>query len=228
MTRPRQCWFCAGETTAARHDRVVGLHRDVESSPTWYLGIRTKWQSISVRVPRCERCHGGHTIARSILAVSIAAPIAYAASGELDTLLGILPSTPSGKVHSVIWAVVACLPALVWITTRQAWLPWRRLAPRPLRHARDHPAVQRLREDGWRYRPGPFPHWQNAKDPDLDRLSGPSARPRRILGRITGLLGLASIVVTVVLYLRDSELAALFLVIAFGLFFLSSKIDPEV
>ncbi|MEV6126557.1 hypothetical protein AB0M05_07010 [Streptomyces violaceusniger] len=42
------------------------------------------------------------------------------------------------------------------------------------------------------------------------------------------LLGLASFVVTVVLYLRDSELAALFLVLALGLFFLSSKIDPEV
>ncbi|GAA1084825.1 MULTISPECIES: hypothetical protein [Streptomyces violaceusniger group] len=228
MTPPRRCWFCAGETTATRHDRVVGLHRDVESGLTWYLGVRTKWRSISVRVPRCERCHGGHTIAHSMLAVSIAAPIAYAASGELDTLLGILPSTPSGKVHSVIWAVVACLPALVWIATRQAWLPWRRLAPRPPRHARGHPAVQSLREDGWHYRPGPFPHWRNAKDPDLDHLSGPSARPRRILGCTTGLLGLVSLVVTVVLYLRDSELAALFLVIAFGLFFLSSKIDPEV
>ncbi|MBL1111259.1 hypothetical protein JK364_02355 [Streptomyces sp. 110] len=228
MTRLRQCWFCAGETTATRHDRIVGLHRDVESGPTWYLGVRTTWQSISVRVPRCERCHVGHTIAQSMLAASIAAPIAYAASGELDTLLGILPSTSADKVRSVIWAVVACLPALVWIAARQAWLPWRRLAPRPLSHARGHPAVRRLREDGWRYRPGPFPHWRNAKDPDLDHLSGPSARPRRILGRITGLLGLASLVVTVVLYLRDSELAALFLVIAFGLFFLSSKIDPEV
>ncbi|MGP3940025.1 hypothetical protein [Streptomyces sp. 6N106] len=42
----------------------------------------------------------------------------------------------------MIWAVAACLPTLVWIATRQAWLPWDRLAPRHLRHARRHPAVR--------------------------------------------------------------------------------------
>jgi hypothetical protein len=167
-------------------------------------------------------------IEQGMMALSIAALIAYAASGQLDKLLGILPSTPAGKVHSVIWAVVACLPTPVWIATRQAWLSWQRLAPRRLRHARHHPAVQQLREEGWRYRPGPFPYWQNDKGPDLVHLSGPSARPRRVVGCLTALLGLASLVVTTVLYLRDSELAALFLVIALGLFFLSSKIDPEV
>ncbi|MFJ2346819.1 hypothetical protein [Streptomyces antimycoticus] len=224
----RQCWFCGSEATAMRHDRVVGLHRDVQSNPTWYLGIRTKWQSDSVRVPRCERCHHGHIIEQSMMALSVAAPIAYAAGGQLDTLLGILPSASGGRVNASIWAVVACLPTLMWLATRQAWLPWNRLAPRRLRHARRHPAVQQLRGDGWHYRPGPFPYWRNAKDPVPERLSGPSARPRRILGRITGLLGLASCVVTVVLYFRDSELAALFLVLALGLFFLSSKIDPEM
>jgi hypothetical protein len=47
------------------------------------------------------------------------------------------------------------------------------------------------------------------------------------VGRVTAPLGLASIVVIVVQYLRDSELAALFLPAALGLFLVSSRIDPE-
>ncbi len=157
------------------------------------------------------------------MALSVAAVIAYAASGHLDKLLGILPSTPGGKVLAAIWAVVACLPTLVWIAVRQAWLPWERLAPRCLRYARHHPEVLQLREEGWRFRPGPFPYWQNPKDA---YAHPPSNRHRRLAGAITALLGFASFVMTIVLYLRGgSELAGGFLLAAGGLFFLSSKID---
>ncbi|MEU3183916.1 hypothetical protein ABZ707_06850 [Streptomyces sp. NPDC006923] len=223
----RECWFCERDATSPPHSRVVGLHKDVEHSPTWYLGIRSTWRSTNVRVPRCVRCRDGHRIEQAMMALSVVSLIAYAAGGQLDKLLGILPSTPAGKAQSVIWAGLACLPALVWIAVRQAWLPWQRLAPRRLRHARRHPEVQRLRADGWRYRPGPFPHWGNAKDPELMALSGPPARPRRIAGCLTGLLALVAFVVAVVLYVRDSEeLAGLALLIAFGLLFLSDKINP--
>lgn len=51
--------------------------------------------------------------------------------------------------------------------------------------------------------------------------------PRRFVGRVSALIALASIVVTVVQCLRDSELAAFFLSAALGLFFVSSRIDPE-
>ncbi|WNO76274.1 hypothetical protein [Streptomyces sp. AM8-1-1] len=162
-----------------------------------------------------------------MMVLAAAAVTAYSASGQLDRLLGILPSTSSGRVLSAVWAAVACLPALAWIATRQAWLPWQRLAPRHLRHARRHPGVQELREDGWKYRPGPFPYWQNPEDPALARLSAPPAGARKAAGCVTAVLGLVSVVVTVVLYVRDSELAAVFLVAALGLFFLSSKINPE-
>ncbi|WP_405567773.1 hypothetical protein OG317_03860 [Streptomyces sp. NBC_01167] len=223
----RECWFCGSEATAPQHDRVIGMHRDVDSSPTWTLGVRTRWHRTGIRVPRCARCRDGHRIEQATMVLAVAAVIAYSASGQLDRLLGILPSTSSGRVLSAVWAVVACFPALAWIATRQACLPWQRLAPRRLRHARRHPGVQELREDGWKYRPGPFPYWQNPEDPALVGLSAPPAGARKAAGCVTAVLGLASVVVTVVLYLRDSELAAVFLVAALGLFFLSSKINPE-
>src|SRR5882757_10980018 len=103
MLVARECWFCGSEATDPWHDRVIGFHKDLDHALTpWIVVIRSTWRSEIVLVPRCARCHGGHRIERASMALSIAAVIAYAASGQLDTLLGILPSTSGAMVLAAI------------------------------------------------------------------------------------------------------------------------------
>nr|WP_198151648.1 hypothetical protein [Kibdelosporangium sp. MJ126-NF4] len=100
-----------------------------------------------------------------------------------------------------------------------------KLAPRCLRYVRQHPAVVRRREDGWRWRPGPFPYWGF---PAGTVASPPSTRNRRLIGTVLAVLGISCFITTIVLYFQGvEELAGGFLLAAAGLFFLSTKVDPE-
>ncbi|MFJ5986999.1 hypothetical protein [Lentzea sp. NPDC092896] len=120
---------------------------------------------------------------------------------------------------------MALLPAAGWIAIRQAWLPFGRLAPRRLRYARQHPDVVRHREDGWRFRPGPFPY---RGFPEGTVPLPPSQRIRRIGGVVLTVLAVACFVATVVIYFRGSnELAGGFLAATAGLGFLATKVNPE-
>ena len=158
------------------------------------------------------------------MGLAVVAVIAYAASGQLDILLGITAAGSTGV--AAVWAVVACLPAVAWIAIRQAWLPLEKLAPRRLRYTRRHPDVVRRREEGWRLRPGPFPCWGF---PAGSVPSPPSTRYRRIIGTVLAVLGIGCFITTIVLYVQGvKELAGGFLLAAAGLFFLSSKFRPEV
>ncbi|MFD9700169.1 hypothetical protein [Lentzea sp. NPDC059081] len=219
-----ECWFC-GRTAGHRwHDRAVGLHKGVDTSLTpWIVLIRTTWQREVVLVPRCARCHRGHLVEQLAMVLALAAPIAYAASGGLDVLLGI---NPGSKAVAAVWAGAALVPALGWVAIRQAWLPLDLLAPRRLRYARRHPAVVRLREeDDWRFRPGPFPYWGF---PEGTVPPPPSTGARRTAGRVLALLGFTCFVATVVVYFRgNSELAGGLIVATAGLFYLASKADPK-
>ncbi|MBA0050198.1 hypothetical protein E0L36_04575 [Streptomyces sp. AJS327] len=222
----RECWFCGGEVTDPWYNRLIGFHRGAETGMTrWVVVLRTTWQAEVVEVPRCTRCYGGHVAERVALTASGVALVAYAAFGQLDRLLGILPTTSAGRAWAVVWAVAACLPALCWLALRQGWLPGRRLAPRGLHYARHHPEVIRLREDGWRFRPGPFPYWML---PAGGHAPAPSTRFRRWVGAGSGLLGVGCFVTTIVLYFQDhEEVAGGFLAAAGVLLFLSSRVDPE-
>ncbi|RCV54294.1 hypothetical protein DEF23_16165 [Marinitenerispora sediminis] len=53
---------------------------------------------------------------------------------------------------TLVWLVL-------WAGVRQHWFGWRRLAPRPERHAREHPAVAELAADGWKYGGAPTGVW---------------------------------------------------------------------
>ena len=219
-----ECWFCGRTAEHRWHDRAIGFHKNVDTGLTrWVVVIRTTWQRDIVLVPRCARCHTGHTIEQLAMGLAIVAVIAYAASGQLDILLGITETGSKGV--AVTWAVVACLPAVAWIAIRQAWLPIEKLAPRRLRYARQHPAVVQRREDGWWFRPGPFPHWGF---PAGTVPSPPPTRNRRLIGTVLGLLGIACFITTIVLYFQGvKELAGGFLMAAAGLSGLSYKIYPE-
>jgi hypothetical protein len=219
------CWFCGDEVTTGQHDRVVGMHRDVESSAPRIVIIHTTWRTTSVRVPRCARCRRGHRIEQSLMVLAAASVIGYSASGQLDRLLGINPVTPAGKVYPAIWAVVACLPLLAWIATRQAWLPWNFVAPHRLRYAHLHPRVRQLRAGGWQYRSGPFP--AGLKDWDLIQPATTSSRLRRIAATVLVLLGFAGLVAALVMHLRHSGLAYVPLLAGIALLFLASRIEPE-
>ncbi|MFK4218501.1 hypothetical protein [Streptomyces sp. NPDC020880] len=191
----------------------------------WIVVLRTTWRRAVVEVPRCSRCHTGHQIEQTAAGLALAALIAYAAGGQLDRLLGILPASTAERTGAAIWAAVACLPALTWIAMRHGRLPWRRLAPHRLGHARHHPEFIRLRDEGWKPRPGPFPYWGNPSSPH--RPPTPS-RLRRLVGGFMGLAGAACAVAVPISYFQGyEELAGGFIAATAGLFSLASKIKPE-
>jgi len=222
----RECWFCGNATPASWHDRVLGLYKDADTTMTpWIFVLRTTWRREVVHVPRCARCHTGHQIELTAAALSIAALIAYAASGQLDRLLGIFPASAGERTVSGILAAVACLPGLTWLAVRHGGLPWQRLAPHRLGYARHHPECVRLLDEGWKPRPGPFPYWGNP--PNLHHPPQPG-KLRRLIGRVTGLVGAACAIAIPVAYFQGyEELAGGFIAAAAGLFALSSKFKPE-
>ncbi|MFF2653663.1 hypothetical protein [Streptomyces sp. NPDC058045] len=176
-------------------------------------------------MPRCARCHTGHRIERAAAVLAAAAPIAYAAGGGLDHLLGILPTSAAGRTAAAIWAAVACLPALAWLALRYAAPPWHRLAPHRLGYARHHPDFLRLQDEGWHPRPGPFPHWVN---PPSGHAPGPTGRLGRIVGGILDLLGATCAIAIPIAYLQGyKELAGGLIMAGAALFFLSSKVKRE-
>lgn len=220
---PRPCWFCEVDTPASKHDRVLGLQRDEEVGLTpLVVVLRHTWKQTAVTVPRCARCHTGHQIERTAGILALAAPIAYAASGQLDRLVGLQDATGPQRTVAVIWAVVACLPLLVWIAIRQGRLPWSRLAPRRMGHARHHPEYVQLREEGWKPSSGPFPH-------PLGPLPQPKlSRFRRLTGGVPYLVGAACGVTVPIAYFQGYEEVAGACIIATGaLITLASKIRFE-
>ncbi|MFD5200214.1 hypothetical protein ACFWM7_08645 [Streptomyces sp. NPDC058375] len=191
----------------------------------WIVVLRTTWRQEVVHVPRCARCHTGHQIEQTAAGVSLAVLIAYAASGQLDHLLGILPTSTGERIVAGVWAAVACLPGLGWIAMRQGWLPWQRLAPRRLSYARHHPEFLRHRDEGWKPRPGPFPYWANPPSP---HRPPPLGRFRRWVGRAIDLVGAACVIAIPITYFQGyEELAGVLIVATAGVFFLSSKIKLE-
>lgn len=222
----RECWFCGNVTPPSWHDRVLGLHQGADTTMTpWIIVLRTTWRREVVHVPRCPRCHTGHQIEQTAAVISIIALIAYAASGQLDRLLGILPASTGERTVAAIWAAVACLPGLTWIAIRRGWLSWRRLAPRRLGYARHHPEFLRLQDEDWKPRPGPFPYWGNPSNP---HHPPPPSRFRRLVGRVIDLVGTACIIAVPIAYFQGyEELAGGLIAATAGLFFLSSKIKFE-
>ncbi|MEU5957887.1 hypothetical protein [Streptomyces sp. NPDC047525] len=222
----RECWFCGNAAQASWHDRILGLHQGADTTMTpWIVVLRTRWRQEVVHVPRCARCHTGHQIEQTAAVLSTAALIAYAASGGLDQLLGILPTSAAERTVAAIWAVVACLPGLTWIAIRHGWLPWRHLAPHRLGHARHHPEFIQLLDDGWKPRPGPFPCWGNPQNP---HHPPPPSRSRRLIGHVIALVGTTCVIGIPISYFQGyEELAGGLIVAAAGLFSLSSKIKPD-
>ncbi|GAA0655595.1 hypothetical protein GCM10009535_38080 [Streptomyces thermocarboxydovorans] len=187
--------------------------------------LRSTWQQTTATVPRCARCHTGHQIEQTAAVLGLAALIAYAASGQLDRLLGILSATAPQRTVAAIWAVVACLPLLVWIAIRQGRLPWSQLAPRRMGYARHHPEFLRLREEGWKPRSGPFPHWKNPPSP---HPQPEVSRFRQLTGRVLNLAGAACAVAVPVSYFQGyEELAGGFILATLALLTLASKVRFE-
>lgn len=221
----RECWFCGEAAPASWHDRVLGLHRDADTTMTpWIVVLRTTWRREAVQVPRCSRCHTGHQIELTAMGLALAALIAYAASGQLDRLLGILPASAGERTVAGVWAAVACLPGLTWLAIRHGRLPWQRLAPHRLGYARHHPEFVRLVDEGWKPRPGPFPHWGNPSNPYPPQ----PGRIQRLIGRVIGLAAAACVIAIPIAYFQGyEELAGVLIAAAAGLGALSSRIKPE-
>ncbi|MGW3285518.1 hypothetical protein ACWDR3_12845 [Streptomyces sp. NPDC001002] len=224
--RERVCWFCENAAPPSWHDRVMGLHRGADTNMTaWIVVLRTTWRREVVHVPRCARCHTGHQMEQTAAVLAVASLIAYAASGQLDHLLGIVPNTGADRTAAAIWATVAVLPTLTWLAIRHARLPWQRLAPHRLGYARHHPDFVQLLDEGWNPRPGPFPYWGNPPNP---HHPPPPGKLRRIIGRAIDVLTAASAIAIFVAYFKGyEELAGGFIATTAGLGYLSSKIKPD-
>ncbi|MEV7089292.1 hypothetical protein AB0O07_25950 [Streptomyces sp. NPDC093085] len=175
-------------------------------------------------VPRCARCHTGHQIEVASAVFFVAALIAYAGSGQLDRLLGILPASGGERTAAALWAAGACLPGLAWIAVRHARLPWHRLAPRRRGYAYHHPEVIQLRDDDWRLRPGPFPYWGTPPNPHLPPRPG---RLRRAAGHTADLIAASCFLAAPINYFQGyDELAGVLIAASAALAFLSSKLKP--
>jgi hypothetical protein len=191
----------------------------------WIIVLRTTWRREVVQVPRCARCHVGHQIEQIAAVLSLASLIAYAACGQLDYLLGILPASSAERMVAAVWAAVACLPTLTWLAIRHGRLPWQRLAPHRLGYARHHPEFVRLLDEGWNPRPGPFPYWGNPPNP---HYPPPPGKLRRVIGRVIDLVAAACGIAILIAYFQGyEELAGGLIAATAGLAFLSSKIKPE-
>ncbi len=222
----RECWFCGEAAPPSWHDHVLGLHKDADTTMTpFIIVLRSTWRMEIVSVPRCARCHTGHQLERTAAVLALAALIAYAASGQLDRLLGILSSSTGERVVAAVWAAVACLPGLAWIAIRLGRLPWQRLAPRRMGYARHHPEYVELRADGWKPGAGPLHYWRSPPNP---HHPPPANRPRRLIGGSFELLGAACGLAVPVAYFQGyEELAGVLIAATAGLLFVASKIKPE-
>lgn len=136
-----QCWFC-GAPAGGEHHLLVGLRRDVRN--TFILvGIYQRWKQTFVVVPRCRRCRIGHQIEQVVFWVVIGSAVILA----LMLLAGAIVWAKPWELALVVLWVTGWL--LMWWGVRQHWFRWRLLAPKPQRHAREHPAVQELIADDW-------------------------------------------------------------------------------
>ncbi|TWD81149.1 hypothetical protein FB561_2253 [Kribbella amoyensis] len=149
---PSACWFCGDQATPG-HQARTGVHRDPEDQ---FLGLRREWKATWVDVPRCRRCRIGHEIDKVVKYVLIASA---AVTGLM--LLAWTASRLGGEAWADEWQLV--LPVLwtilwlvLWRAIRTSRIPWNRLAPKPEKHAREHPAIQQLVEDGWENREGGY------------------------------------------------------------------------
>ncbi|MFC3999039.1 hypothetical protein ACFOVU_24185 [Nocardiopsis sediminis] len=149
------CWFCAAPVGPGER-LLVGMQRDVRYTHL-VVAVHTRWQQTWVSVPRCGRCTFGHAVERVTRWIFVAS----AAITGLPTvlmLLGYATGEPWADTWQFIFLWAWALATLVlWRGVRRHRFGWHRLAPRPERYVREHPAVAELTEDGWQY--GGPPGW---------------------------------------------------------------------
>ncbi|MDA0563866.1 hypothetical protein LG943_05925 [Streptomonospora sp. S1-112] len=148
-----ECWFCSTPIRGGRFLRF-DMYRNAQYTPL-LVAVHARWEQAWVNIPRCERCgfgHGVERVTRWILAGSAVVTV-------LPTLLmtgSYLGGEPWADSWQIVYPWIWTLAWLgLWLGIRQHRIPWRRLAPRPERHARAHPGVRALAEEGWKPG-GPF------------------------------------------------------------------------
>jgi hypothetical protein len=127
------------------------MHRDLTTT-SFVVGIRRRWKTISVGVPRCRRCRIGHGIEQAVFLV-----MASSAGLTAFMLFVWVISRPWDDEWELAVPVAWTVGWLsLWSGVRQHWFGWHRLAPRPRRYACEYPVVEELAADGWNYRAGPL------------------------------------------------------------------------
>ncbi|TWE30093.1 hypothetical protein FHX69_2790 [Prauserella muralis] len=132
--------------TDGGHHLQLSLRRDMRDTFV-VVGVYQRWKQLSVVVPRCRRCRVGHRIEQSVFWVLVGSAVLLG----LMLLAGALAWAKLWELALVVLWVVAWL--LLWWGVRQHWFRWPFLAPKPERHAREHPGVQELVADGWQHFP---------------------------------------------------------------------------
>jgi hypothetical protein len=139
-----RCWFC-GAPGRGGDELRVDLYRDVQETFTAFGSRRRQWRQTWVDVPRCRRCRTGHGIERAVRYVFLGT-----AGLTALTLFAWVLSRPWEDEWQLLIPVACVLYWLVmWLGVRKHWFGSRWLAPRPRRHALDHPRVEALIEAGW-------------------------------------------------------------------------------
>ncbi|WP_461002418.1 hypothetical protein [Streptomonospora sediminis] len=150
-----KCWFCAAPTRRDEYWRF-DMHRNADYSLTpLIVVIESRWEQVSVPVPRCERCRVGHGIEKGLRWILIGSALVTGLPSVL-MVISYLNGEPWADSWQIVFPWFWTLAVLwLWWGVRRRWFGWRRLAPRPERHARAYPAVVELAEGGWKYGAGP-------------------------------------------------------------------------
>ncbi|HOX07190.1 MAG TPA: hypothetical protein PK280_12370 [Planctomycetota bacterium] len=157
-TAGEQCWYCRSAPAGPECAFQAPLYSDVRLTDvrTTVTGYRIEkaWNVVKVPVPRCARCAGAHATRGRLLAGFTMVPVlavivaALCAWGQLDGFIGVL-------VVSVLGGLLAA--GLGWLVGRGLG---RLLTPGDIPdedRCRDHPAVQALMAQGWKWGSKPQP-----------------------------------------------------------------------
>ncbi|MBV2364510.1 hypothetical protein ACFPZ0_05875 [Streptomonospora nanhaiensis] len=145
---PVECWFCSGPIRGGDYLRF-DMYRNAQYTPL-LVAVHVRSERAWVNIPRCARCWFGHGVERVTRWVFLGSALVTG----LPTVLmagSYLGGDPWADSWQIVFPWIWTLAWLgLWLGVRQHRLPWRFLAPRPERHAREHPAVAALAEEGWK------------------------------------------------------------------------------
>lgn len=145
------CWFCKSQPSQDTAIVVVKMYRDVERYPIAGGKIGVRWKSLSILVPRCNRCKDAHINATRIEGFFMFIGFLLAA---VAVILG--PTWLANLVSGTVVIPIVVLYFLFAIVVAPFFFVGKRIGllilpheTRPESHNKEFPFVIEMEKKGW-------------------------------------------------------------------------------